>query len=104
MAKAKERAVECGCAECRADRARCGCAECRADRAKSNGLDLKLLRIRLGENQTQFALRVGVCRPTIWRWEKHGPPKTGMGARLLAIAVASINGGADGRDGVDRKG
>ncbi len=39
-------------------------------------------RKRLGENIDKFALRFGVNRTTVYRWETKGPPR---GAARMAI-------------------
>ena len=45
-------------------------------------IDLKAIRERLGETQTEFGKRFGVKQPTIHRWENGELPDSGP-ARLL---------------------
>jgi DNA-binding transcriptional regulator YiaG len=61
------------------------------------------VRKRLGENQTEFARRLGVSQPTLCRWETEGLPREGA-ARLVEWALRQIEttgfslaGGARGR-------
>jgi DNA-binding transcriptional regulator YiaG len=47
-------------------------------------IDIETLRLALGENQSQFARRLGIAPQTVNGWESKGPPKQGVAAKVLA--------------------
>ena len=53
------------------------------------GTEVKALRQRLGEKQTEFAVRFGVNQATISRWEKvgvvRGPARIAMETLLSSL-------------------
>lgn len=48
--------------------------------------DIKAIRIRLGESQTEFARRFGVNQSTVHKWETKGLPNRGT----ARVAVESL--------------
>jgi DNA-binding transcriptional regulator YiaG len=46
-------------------------------------IDVKSIREAFGENQSQFARRLGTAPNTVNGWERNGPPKQGVAAAVL---------------------
>lgn len=44
----------------------------------------------MGESHAKFAARFGVSRPTIYNWEKTGPPRTSYAQQFITEKLAGM--------------
>lgn len=54
---------------------------------------LRACRHRLGENQAEFAVRLGISRYTYMRWERYGPPNTRAHRGYVRLMLRQIGQG-----------
>ncbi len=52
--------------------------------------EFKALRKALGDNQTQFAARLGIDQSAVSRWEKRGVPRTGPARMAIEMLTREL--------------
>ncbi len=55
-----------------------------------DGQALRSARLRIGETQEQFCIRLGVDQTTLSKWETNGLPRTGPGRMLLEKVLTEL--------------